>query len=87
MGPPAPRTDLGPRSTLPPAPTPHQSEAPNVHQGDGENSGTAAGGMSDLAKNPQDDFMDVVEKAQAVIPPERYAKRVRHPPNRTGGCL
>ena len=57
------------------------------HQGDGENSGTAAGGMSDLAKNPQDDFMDVVEKAQAVIPPERYAKRVRHPPNRKGGCL
>ena len=49
------------------------------HQGDGENSGTAAGGMSDLAKNPQDDFMDVVEKAQAVIPPERYAKRVRQP--------
>ena len=50
------------------------------HQGDGENSGTAAGGMSDLAKNPQDDFMDVVEKAQAVIPPERYAKRVRPRP-------
>merc|ERR1719424_1535727 len=39
-------------------------------EGDGENSGTAAGGLSDLSKNPQDQFMDVVDKAQAVIPPE-----------------
>ncbi len=62
-----------------PAPTPPESDAPIGHQGDGENSGTAGGGLSDLSKNPQDQFMDVVDKAQAVIPPERYAKRVRPP--------
>jgi hypothetical protein len=26
-------------------------------------------------KNPQDQFMDVVDKAQASIPPEKYAKK------------
>ena len=80
MGPPAQRTDLGPQSRAAfQPPRPLSPIAPNGHQGDGENSGTAAGGLSDLSKNPQDQFMDVVDKAQAVIPPERYAKRVRPP--------
>ena len=30
-----------------------------------------------VMKDPQDQFMDVVDKAQSVIPPEKYAKKVR----------
>lgn len=33
-----------------------------------------------MSKNPQDQFMDVVDKAQASIPPEKYAKKVRGRP-------
>ena len=64
-----------PRRADPP-PLPLSPSAPQDGT-DGAATGEEVAPAEPMSKNPQDQFMDVVDKAQASIPPEKYSKKVR----------